>query len=185
MQFARNPDDLESVLRLDDVVISGALASMAEAKDRSVSELASRLRDRAFYKAIDVREEIKHALREKAKNKGKRADEDGKMVDRMCANIRERVRQWLSKQAGETPRILVDQDKRDPYKPLQESKGPLNQIRIRLGSDELVDLGDRSKVVRAIEPFQLFRLYVPKDDRESRTFIKKVIAREIDSAPKA
>jgi uncharacterized protein len=189
VQFARNPEDLNSVLRLDDVVVSGALASMADAKDESVCELARRLRDRSFYKAIDVRERLNRGLREKAKSKGRKAEEafkeDGKIVDRMCANIREDVRLWLSKQDGETPRILVDQEKRDPYKPLQESKGPLNQIRIRIGPKELVDLGDRSRIVRAIEPFQLFRLYVSKDDKESRTFIDKVIAREVANGAQA
>lgn len=189
VQFARNADDLGAVLRLDDVVLSGALALMAEAEDGSVSDLARRLRDRTFYKAVDVRERIKQELRAKAGRKGKRAkaklNEDGKIVDRMCANIRGHVERWLSKRDGETARILVDQEKRDPYKSLQESKGPLNQIRIRIGPDELVDLGDRSRVVRAIEPFQLFRLYVSKDDQESRTFIDKVIAREVANVAQA
>jgi HD superfamily phosphohydrolase len=191
VQFARNPDDLEAVLRLDDLVVSGALALMAEAKDKSISELARRLRDRTFYKAIDVREALKHQLREKAKVDGKEAEgeeiskDDEKVVDRMCANIRERVREWLSKQKGDTPRILVDQEKRDPYKPLQESKGPLNQIRIRIGPKELVDLGNRSKMVRALEPFQLFRLYVSKEDRESRTFVEDAIAGEVTNVAHA
>jgi hypothetical protein len=161
---------------------------MSEAKDESVCELAGRLRDRTFYKAIDVRETLKHELREKAKDEVKDAakfKEDRVVLDRMCANILEEVRDRLSEQDGETPRILVDQEKRDPYKPLQESKGPLNQIRIRIGPEELVDLGDRSRIVRAIEPFQLFRLYVSKADQESRTFINDAIASEVANVAQA
>jgi hypothetical protein len=103
----------------------------------------------------------------------------------MCANIAEEVKDRVSEQDEDIPRILVDQEKRDPYKPLQESKGPLNQIRIRIGPKELVDLGDRSRIVRAIEPFQLFRLYVSKDDEESRTFIDEIIAREVANVAQA
>jgi HD superfamily phosphohydrolase len=186
VQFARKPEDLQAVLRLDDVVVSGGLASMAEAKDNLVAELAGRLRSRKFYKAIDVRETVKRELRVVTKDKGKKAkDLDDKIVERMCANIRETVRRRLSKQNEGIPRILVDQAERDPYKPLQESKGPLNQIRIRVGPNEWVDLRDRSEVVRAIPRFQLFRLYIAKEDQESRIFIDKAIAKEVANVAKA
>jgi hypothetical protein len=44
----------------------------------------------------------------------------------------------------------VDENVREAYKTFQESKGPLNQIRIRTEGDDLVDLGEVSKIVKAI-----------------------------------
>jgi uncharacterized protein len=67
---------------------------------------------------------------------------------------------------------------REPYKRFQESKGPLNQIRIRTENGSLVDLGERSKVVAAIEPFRLFRLYFSDSDSEAQSFIESLIAGE-------
>jgi len=180
--FARNPNDLESVLRLDDVVLSGALASMVDAKDPSVSDFAKRLRNREFYKAVDVRETVTHILRNKRNQTGEMsATEERRTVDRVCANIREKIRMHLSDAAGDVPRILMDQEERAPYKPLQESKGPLNQIHIRVGPKELVDLGKRSSVISAIQSFKLFRVYIEKNDTESRKLIYGVIAGEMAS----
>jgi hypothetical protein len=75
-------------------------------------------------------------------------------------------------------RILVDEAAREPYKHFQESKGPLNQIRIRASNGELVDLGTCSRIVAAIEPFRLFRLYVSRTDELAAAFVESVIASE-------
>jgi hypothetical protein len=98
--------------------------------------------------------------------------------DRTCASVKEKVTEWLSEKAGLRHRILVDEEVREPYKRFQESKGPLNQIRIRTANDSFVDLGERSKIVKAIEPFRLFRLYCADDDSEARTFIEETIEGE-------
>src|SRR5207253_1370544 len=99
-------------------------------------------------------------------------------VDRACASINDKLTEWIVEHPGDEHRILVDQAVRHPYSRLQESKGPLNQIMVRTESGSLVDLGDRSRIVRAIEPFRLFRLYHAADDEVARALIDRQIEAE-------
>lgn len=179
VRFAKKPDSADSVLSLDDTVIWGSLGYMIDASDPTVKDLAIRLRDRKLYKAIDVREFVKREL-----GLEEVASLDP-VIDKACASIRNKIAEWQSTHATTNPaRILSDSAEREPYKQFQESKGPLNQIRIRTNSDELVDLGERSKVVRAIETFKLFRLYVSETDDKARAFIEKTIREESKNAAK-
>jgi len=170
VRFSTDPDDIENVLALDDTVVWGSLALMIEAKDELISDFARRLRDRRLYKCVDVRVRLSHLL-----------GEDGgghEKLDRACASIKEKITEWRAQNVGAGHRVLVDEAIREPYKRFQESKGPLNQIRIRTASGSLVDLGERSKIVKAIEPFRLFRLYCADDDGEARGVIEEVIEGE-------
>jgi uncharacterized protein len=173
VKFAREPDSVESALRLDDTVVWGSLSLMAESKDPTTRDLSSRLRDRNLYKVIDVRDRMRGSLQLSAV-----ADKGG-LVDKACARINEKITDWLANRDGGTPRILIDQAEREPYKPLQESKGPLNQIRIKTADGELVDLGKRSPVVAAIETFQLYRAYISESDDEARQFLERIIKEEV------
>jgi uncharacterized protein len=173
VRFAKEPNSLESALRLDDTVVWGSLSLMADAKDSTVRELSTRLRDRKLYKVVDVRERVRGDL------KLQTPTDEGKLVDKACASIDEKVMEWLADHASSIPRILVDQAEREPYKLFQESKGPLNQIRIRTADGQLVDLGDRSRVVSAIEKFQLYRVYISDKDEEARKFLERIIKAEI------
>jgi uncharacterized protein len=96
----------------------------------------------------------------------------------------EKITEWASQNKGGLPKVLIDVDVREPYKRFQESKGPLNQIRIRTQDGELVDLGERSKIVAAIEPFRLFRLYVERNDSSTQQFVRSVIQKEAKNAAK-
>lgn len=173
VRFAKKPEAVDSALDLDDSVIWGALSLLANAKDSIIQEFAVRLRDRKLYKAVDVREEVRKKLGPAASANGSTA------LDRICASIRERINERVGEKDDISPRILSDETVREPYKEFQESKGPLNQIMIKTLSGELVDLGERSKVVRAIEPYRVYRLYVGDDDDKTRKFIIKVIDAEV------
>jgi HD superfamily phosphohydrolase len=179
VRFAREPNRAESILGLDDSVVWGSLSMMGEARDHAVSEFAIRLRDRKLYKCVDVRTRLAESFDEEATGTGERpgeqSEEISERVDRACASIDAEVAQWLSQTASDTPRILIDQAEREPYKRLQESKGPLNQIRIKTDGGVLVDLGERSRVVRAIKPFRVFRLYYAEEDEEARKFIDQAV----------
>lgn len=167
MQFAVEPEKVENVLRLDDSVVWGALSMIVDAQDDIVAEYAKRLRDRKLFKCIDVRERLVQRLgtdKEKAP-----------AIDAACAAVRGHVEAWLADKKSERARIIIDQAVREPYKDFQESKGPLNQIRIRTGDKELADLGKLSKVVAAIEPFRLFRAYVDADDHEARRCVNDAV----------
>ncbi|MGH6899037.1 MAG: HD domain-containing protein [Geminicoccaceae bacterium] len=173
VQFAKEPDSVDSALHLDDTIVWGSLSLMAESRDPIIREFSHRLRDRKLLKAVDVGERIRNDL-------GLEAEPDEReLADKACAAINEKVMEWLSTHDGGRPRILVDQDEREPYKRFQESKGPLNQIRIRTGDAKLVDLGERSRVVRAIETFKLYRLYTSDADSEALGFLEKIIKEEV------
>jgi HD superfamily phosphohydrolase len=179
VRFAKEPNNVENVLLLDDTVIWGALSMMAEATDNTVSQLAVRLRDRRLYKCADVRTRLAEHFGEEAtgakEGPNGQAEDLTERVDRACASINEKVNDWLSEKAPENHRILTDQAIREPYKRFQESKGPLNQIRIKTDSDVLVDLGERSRIVRAIKPFRVFRLYYAEGDDEAFSFVNGLI----------
>jgi len=177
VRFAQEPDNIDNALALDDAVIWGALSMMTEARDSTIREFSIRLRDRRLYKAIDVREIVKLEL-------GAESHADGQLtrrVDQTCARIVDRVEALAldAKDNGELARMIVDHADRDPYKPFQESKGPLNQIQIKLPSGKLVDLAHRSNVVNSIDSFKLDRVYIAHDDSESRDTIDTIIREEI------
>lgn len=176
VRFAKMPDDVESALNLDDTVVWGALTLLADAKDEVIAEFSKRLRDRKLFKSVNVRERVIQRLTTKS------STPQSEIVEGVCHSIEKKVEEWLAKKGRSRPRILADKEIRFPYRQFQESKGPLNQIHIRTMTDGLVDLGKRSKVVAAIEPFQLYRLYVADNDDDARAFIDLTIEEETKNA---
>ena len=180
VQFAKFPSKLSSALALDDTVVWGALHLLSTSKDAAISEAAQRISKRNLYKSIDVRERIRIEL-------GIENSIDNYSLgtlDWACQSIKRKVRGRLSKGKPEfLSKMLWDNDQREPYRRFQESKGPLNQIRIKQSSSgALVDLGLRSKIVNSIESFKLDRVYVSSDDSDSRNFVEKVIKEEVANA---
>jgi HD superfamily phosphohydrolase len=177
VRFGKEAEKIENILDLDDSVVWGSLSVMAAARDPIVSDFARRLHRRHLYKCVDVLARLTRGLRA--------GDRESAEVNRARASIKQRVADWLSDQAQPSCRILVDEDVREAYKTFQESKGPLNQIRIRTEGNDLVDLGEVSKIVKAIEPFRFFRLYYADGDREALDFIERTIKAEVENAAKA
>ena len=172
--FCREPNEIGRILALDDTCVSGAYSSMCDAPDHILQALALRLRDRKRLKCIDIRHEIERSLGWET------ASDNQQAIEIACKAIESKVEDWLGERSEELPSILVDQGIRVPYREYDESKGPLNQIRIRV-TGELdathIDIRDRSKIVRAIDPFKFNRLYVEND--ESEKFVQGLIEEEI------
>jgi HD superfamily phosphohydrolase len=177
VRFAKEPEKIENLLALDDTAVWGSLSLMADARDSAISDFACRLRDRRLYKCVDVLARLGHGLGP--------GESEVPRLDRARAAIKEKTADWLAEQAGTVHRILVDEDVREAYKTFQESKGPLNQMRIRTAGDSLVDLGEVSKIVKAIEPFRFFRLYHADGDQKALDFIEQTIDGEIKNGAKA
>ena len=163
--FAKNPDSLDNALSLDDSVIMGALALTAEAGDPLIQDFSRRLQKRILYKCIDVRERLLQ--------KGIRAGNIALLVE----EIRENIQEWTyTNQDQDKPtRILVDAGKREPYKRIEEEKGPLNQIRIKTSTGKIVDINEQSSIIEAIRPFEFFRVYTADADSAAKAFIEKAI----------
>ena len=180
VKFARTPDDIECALALDDTVIWGALALMAESDDDWISKFAERLRDRKLYKCIDLRAKIAHD----------RTDSDAlsPQADTVCANVKDELgkclQEWQAKNPDAPPRILMDEVERSPYKPMTEDrKGPLNQINIRTEGDRLEDLAKRSSVVAALKAYKAFRVYHADGDEDARRKITAIMDSGIRTWP--
>jgi uncharacterized protein len=181
VQFARDAENVEFALLLDDTVFLGALHLMSYASDKVISEAATRIRDRQLFKAIDIREKVSLALGDEASDDPTRIAK----IDLACANVQlrleGRLRLLRRQHADSLVPMMCDKDVREPYRRYQESKGPLNQIRIKRG-DALVDLGERSSIVKAIESFKLDRVYLREKAGESQGFVDKVIREEVLNA---
>jgi len=175
VKFAKDPENIDCAIALDDTVIWGALSLMAEAKDECLATLAKRLRDRKLYKCIDVRTCIAH-------EKGDAAASSAE-ADRVCADIRDEISEWSDSQTVSAPRALIDQQSRSPYKRITETKGPLDQINIRTDGGFLVDLAQRSKVVAELQTYKLLRVYHDGDDTEAKDKINKIIDVRIKKWP--
>jgi len=169
VKFAQAPSNLECFLELDDSVVLGSLSLMCDSVDPVLSECSRRLRDRRLYKCIDVRVKLASGSDESLEQQGK--------VDRACEVVEDKLLEWAGATDG-PPRILIDRASRSTYNRLSESKGPLEQINIRTGSGELVDLGSVSKVVAASGTFRLFRVYYKQEDTQAKEQIDKIVEGE-------
>lgn len=171
IRFSQNPVSLGAVQALDDSVIWGSLSMMREAEDVVVSTFARRLQNRELYKCIDVREKISARLGSAM------ADQQ---LEKGCQRAIEIVSEGL--RAEQVPAILIDQTERKPYRKLQESKGPLNQIMVRGSEGGLVDVARLSKVVAASEVFKVVRAYVAPENTEAKKLISKAIEEGVNHA---
>ncbi len=175
VKFAKDTENIDCAIALDDTVVWGALSLMADASDLRIAALAKRLRDRKLYKCIDVRTRIAH-------EKGDAAASSAE-ADRVCADIRDDISAWSDSQTDSVPRALIDQQSRSPYKRITETKGPLDQINIRTDGGHLVDLAQRSKVVAELQAYKLLRIYHDGDDAEARNKINEIIDARIKKWP--
>jgi hypothetical protein len=176
--FAMHPESPQHVLNLDDTVIWGTLSLLEFSKHKGISEAAVRLRDRHLFKCCDIRLELAPAFGEN--------DKDRVKIDEACASIEEKIKErnaeWRRSDSEGLTRILVDKAQRAPYRKFDDSKGPLNQIRIVAEDGTVKDLGLVSDVVGAIRPFKLFRAYHAPSDEEARKFIIDIVHGEIKNA---
>ena len=162
VQFARDSDNIEHVLCLDDSVVWSALNLLSESEDKLISDFSKRLRSRKLYKVIDVREELR------------KSGATEKELDKMCAEMKMRIEEWVDEDKSSVCRMLIDECKRSPYKGKTEGKGPLKQINV-LDNGKLHDLSEISDVVGAIKDFKVFRVYLNANDDEAKKFIKNEI----------
>ncbi len=212
--FAKEPD-IERVLKLDDTVVLGSLGAMSEANDRCVAELASSLLNRRVRKCVDIRERIKEKLGSqntavlertlvetftRMANEGFGCLNDPGLQRILMSAIRDRLETDLVDKASvsayealsssvsihlEAPQIILDEGRRAPYKPMEESKGPLEQILIRSQNSSgecLLDVATVSRVVASIQNFKFVRAYVNRDDKAASQKIDNAIEEGIKHA---
>lgn len=169
ISFALNPSSLSNTLALDDTVISGALSLMKDAKDTLINDLSNRILKRELYKCIDVREQIKQTIRDLPIKKQTEAEH---IIE---AKIKSEINAWIKEHEGERHRILSDEGRREVYKPMLTEQSPLNQIMVRVSPGKIVDIRNLSPAIKAIPPFEFYRIYYREDDLEVKNFVTNVI----------
>lgn len=175
IRFAQKPDELEAALLLDDAVVWGALPLMHDAEDSLVSQFSCQLRDRNLFKCVDVRAKISHELDPKCTE----LPDIVEAIDKCCALVKEKLTFEIANvPTAVIPRVLIDAAERTPYKPIDKSKGPLDRIMVGTNGNELVDLQERSSVVRGLKVFKLMRVYADRDDVGTFAIIDKSIREE-------
>lgn len=175
IRFAMQPDDLENALALDDAVFLGSLPMLTRARDPQVKLLSERLEQRRLPKCIDIRNRLAEFVPVPRPGGERKQAAHKKQIGRMVGQIEDKLRSWSSDKSGDVPRILLDRAKRNPYKRVLESKGPLNQMRIRCPDGTDRDMAESSAVVAALETFELFRAYVDGADHEAGEMIEKTV----------
>lgn len=169
IRFARYPDEIKNVLNLDDTIVWGALSLMVDASDEVISKFSLRLRDRRLFRCIDIRVDLGQKYSSSAEGEVE--------LDKVCTSIKKRLESW-SEDPKNTRKILIDEAVRSPYKTVDESEGPLGQINIRNSFNKLVDLKSQSAVVDAVKPFKLFRVYLDRDDHDTKRQLDGIIESE-------
>jgi len=163
--FAEHPDSLPHALQLDDSVIWGSLSELRESRDTSISQLATMLMERKLPKAIDLRAAV-------TRNLGTGVPHE--TLEEAVRRSRDALNSWCKEHEEGLLPIWIDTAQRIPYKEFQEDPVPLNQILIRQNG-ALVDLKKVSRVVDAIRPYRLDRVYIPLPDNKSRDHVLETI----------
>ena len=172
IRFAQKPDALESVLELDDTVVWGSLQLMKEATDPLLSVMAKRLLERNLYKCFDIRAKVTHMC--DPHNEGDL--KNLKKIERCCASVVVKLQEWEDKNKGDAPRVITDVDQRDPY----IAGGPTERINVRTDGGELIDLSQRSKIVKSLSKYRLTRAYYDADDDKAIQAIKDIVKGEVN-----
>lgn len=172
VEFAKDPSSIDRMLCLDDAVIYGALSQFCNSSDAQISELAMRIRDRKVLKCFDVREQVKKGL------VGNISGPDlEKATTRISLSVMEKIELWKSTTSNGM--ILLDKASRSPYKRLDQSKGPLNQIMVRNADGSLTDIAEYSSVVAAIPNFELLRYYFDPENSNAIKALREILDEEI------
>ncbi len=144
MYLEKDGNTLGNYLRLDDATIWGGLSLMEGARDKTIAELADRLRNRRLYKCLDVG--ARHNIvggdaRGKFQKKLSDAKEEGHFRDTDTLSDRATVSAYKFRS--------------------YESPDALTKITIRLpdGTGRHEDVARLSSVIRALGEDKIFRVY--------------------------
>lgn len=177
MKFAKAPDDVGTVVNLDDTVIWGALPQLRESEDQLVKSFAVRLQDRKLFKCIDIRVLVYHGIDPKNVADKRHIE----LTDKCCEKILDKLGTLKEEKrtADGVPTILTDKASRSPYKTGGGSRGPVERINVQTEGGDLIDLKQRSDVVAALRDFKLVRAYYDPEYPALKDDILAIVKREV------
>lgn len=176
VKFARDPESIETALGLDDTVVWGSLLLLRDSRDPLLSKVSGRLLDRNLYKCFDIRSAIKHMC--DPRNAGD--PQDLEKIERCCASAVVKLQDWQENNKGDLPRVITDVAERKPYNTGGGSHGPTEQINVQTDGGELIDLSQRSEIVRSLSVYRLTRAYYDASDQEAYQAIQDIVEGEVN-----
>ena len=176
IKFAQEPEALETALGLDDTVVWGSLQLMKESADPLLSAMAERLLERNLFKCFDIRAKVTHMC--DPHNAGD--PQDLEKIERCCASAVVKLQEWQENNKGDVPRVITDVAERKPYKTGGGSHGPTEQINVRTDGGELIDLSQRSEIVKSLSVYRLTRAYYDSADDEAFQAINGIVEGEVN-----
>lgn len=175
VKFAHDASKLEHALQLDDSVFWGALPMMLEAENNQVQCWALALKERRLPKCIDIRRRVDEYVPMKQDMTPSERQERDARVSLACQNIISVLKDLAAERIGSRQAILIDEDRRTPYKRFQDSKTQLNQILIKQGDEQTVDMATLSPVVSSASAFEICRAYYFEGDEQGKSVIEEQI----------
>lgn len=182
IKFMKNPfgDGLENYLALDDAVIWGSLYPLKEGGFSAVSDLAERLLERKLYKSHDAMIEFRQKVIQEFPREPDPIDEikiekeRHTLIGRAQKKLLQKIEEKLSQDATLKNMILIDEDKRSPYKNDKTGNG-LIYIDSYGDGKSVENFGRFSSVVGIAPEYHLLRVYVPDLKDKNGKFVKKAI----------
>ncbi|MCQ0094242.1 hypothetical protein [Roseovarius sp. M141] len=101
-------------------------------------------------------------------------------IEKCCASAVVKLQEWEKKQEAVVPRIITDEAERKPYKAGGGSNGYTEQINVRTDGGELIDIRQRSEIVKSLSVYRLTRAYYDESDAEALQVIKDIVEGEIN-----
>jgi len=176
IRFAEEPESLETALALDDTVVWGALQLLRDSGDALLASFADRLLNRKLFKCYDIRADIAHRYDPRSTGDPQNIEK----IEKSCASVMIKLQEWQGNKEEAVPRIIVDVAEREPYKAGGSTNGHNEQINVRTDGGELIDIQQRSEIVRSLSAYKLTRAYYDPDDNEACEIIAHVIKGEIN-----
>ena len=170
--FFQNPNHIESVMPLNDNVISAALEDLINSEDKFLANLAIMLFERRLPKAFDVREQVKEYF-QGDEFKGLTKKKRNELIDDSVDQYREQLQNYIKKSNLEE-QVWYDSGSRTAYKPINKETGKLNTIQV-LENGKVFGIEELSVAVEVAEEYKFERVYLPFVNPEISNFLNSQI----------
>ena len=171
--FFQNPNHIESVMPLNDNVISAAIEELINSEDKFLANLAIMLFERRLPKAFDVREQVKEFF-QGDEFKGLTKKKRNELIDDSVDQYREKLQNYVKKSNLEEL-VWLDSGSRTAYKSISKKPGKLDTIQV-LENGKVFGIEELSVAVEVVEEYKFERVYLPFENTEISNFLNSQIA---------
>ncbi|ESW78194.1 phosphohydrolase [Mesorhizobium sp. LSJC285A00] len=167
---------LDNTLLLDDALFWGSLHLFRDARDGSVSDIATLISNRRILPMLDVWKMVDEIAAEKpnilALSAAERVREVGKICEEICEEIKADSNLWSSD-------CYYDTADRSIYKPMKIPGGHPQQINVGVGG-KVMDIASISPLVASSASFKICRIYYDERKYDKVDSLKSALSDGIE-----